>query len=373
MKNIFNKIDDDVWVRPWNEEKFDDLYNRDERFFSIIIKGLISWLNRNILMYNKSINHFIYNTGSSIMYVESNGYDFSWSETSGEDTMYMQLPRCILTLNAINIPTEELTSPYARGIYERKSGNLIRGYNAEIRRLPINMTVNLHYYLGTFNECLVLIQELLDKIVFQQFYNITYLGQVIKCSIEFATDFNPELNHIDMSSPEPNQKSLSIDLKISSNYPIINERTAIRTDKVIENFGVIQHLENDNYETDIEKIGKILENDYDGYNEFIDTINDELLDTTTIKDDYYNEYDYDRDGKIGASDIVSALEKMKYSKDNNDYYINYNDLMNIILILKKDNPEYLYEYDKLTGKIYIDDNAGNIEEIDLKKYKIEHV
>ena len=50
MNNVFNR-EREPWIRPWNQEKFDDLYNRDERFFSIVIKGLLSWLNRNIVLY----------------------------------------------------------------------------------------------------------------------------------------------------------------------------------------------------------------------------------------------------------------------------------------------------------------------------------
>lgn len=373
MENIFNKIDDDIWIRPWNEEKFDDLYNRDERFLSIVIKGLISWFNRNILMYNKPINHFIYNTGSSLMYIESNGYDFSWTETSGEDMMYMQLPRCIMTLGTISIPSEELSAPYSRGNYERKSGNLIRGYNAEIRRLPLDIQINLHYYLSTFNEYLILIQELIDKLIFQRYFNITYLGQIIRCSIEFPADYNIELNHIDMSSPDSTQKSISLDIKLSTNYPLINERTAIRTDKVIENFGIMNNLENNGYITDIEKIGKILMNDYDGFNEFIDTINGDESNNELVNENDYHEYDYDHDGEIGVSDIKAALDHMKYSKGNEDNYINYNDLIKIIMILKKENNNYTYDYDQITNMIYITDNEGEITEIDLKKYKIEHV
>ena len=94
MDNVFNR-DKEPWIRPWNEEKFDDLYNRDERFFALVIKGLLSWLNRIIVMYNKPINHFIFTTGSSYLYIESNGYEYSVNETTGEDTMYMILPRCL--------------------------------------------------------------------------------------------------------------------------------------------------------------------------------------------------------------------------------------------------------------------------------------
>ena len=111
MEKIYNKKEDS-WIRPWNTEKFDDLYNRDERFFAILMKGLLSWLNENIVLYNKGINHFIFNTGSSYMYIESNGYQFSLSETSGEDWIYMKMPRCVMNIDSIDIPREELSNPY---------------------------------------------------------------------------------------------------------------------------------------------------------------------------------------------------------------------------------------------------------------------
>ena len=146
------------WIRPWNMEKFDDLFNRDERYFSVLLKGALSWLNNHIVMYNKPINHFVFVTGSSYMYIESNGYSFSWSETSGEDWMHMQLPRCIVELNSIRIPVEELTSPFVRGNYERRDGNKIKGFNAQIRRLPIEMSLNLRYEFSTFNEQIIFVQ-----------------------------------------------------------------------------------------------------------------------------------------------------------------------------------------------------------------------
>ena len=105
------------WLRPWNVKQFNDLYNRDDRFFSVLIKGAIGFLNSHIKMYDKPINHFIFNTGSSYMFVESNGYEFSWNETSGEDSMYMELPRCVVELGNISIPQEELSQSFARGNY----------------------------------------------------------------------------------------------------------------------------------------------------------------------------------------------------------------------------------------------------------------
>ena len=227
-----------AWIRPWMQETFDNLYDRDERFFAILIKGALGWLTSNIILYNKPIRHFIWNTGSSWMYVESNGYQFSWEETSGEDQMYMQMPRCITEIGEIRFPIEELTQPNIRGTYERRCGNDIKGYNAEMRRMPVEMTLELKYVLSNMNEALILTQELADKMLFQKYFTINYLGQHIECSIEFSTSTQIELNKIDMSSPDTNQKILPMQLTIATNYPIIDTRTEVPNDCVIADFSI---------------------------------------------------------------------------------------------------------------------------------------
>lgn len=224
------------WKRVWDIEKFDDLFNRDERFFSVLIKGMIGWLNSNISLYGKPIQHFIYTTGSSYMYVESNGYVYSMNETSGEDYMYMQMPRCIIELGSITVPIDELTNPFTSGTYERRDGENIRGFYAQMRRMPIELDINLKYVLSNFNESIVLVEELISKILFQRYFSISFLGQIIKCSIEFPQNFSIDLNHVDMTDANTNQKNVQLSLKICSNYPAIDENTEIPTDKVIASF-----------------------------------------------------------------------------------------------------------------------------------------
>ena len=245
----------DQWKRPWHIKEFDNLTVRDERFFSIVLKGCLNFLNRTILMYNKPIKHFIFNTGSSYMYVESNGYELNWSETTGEDQMYMTLPRCVCNLNDINIPTGDLTNPYVRGIYERQSSitSEYKGYNAQIRRLPLEITLNLNYVLSNFNESIILVQEIIDKLVFQQYFNVNYLGQIIQCSIEFPVQTNININKIDFDSTETNQKTIEIQIKINTNYPIINELTEIENSKVIETLESNLNVMQDNEITDTDK------------------------------------------------------------------------------------------------------------------------
>ena len=225
-----------MWKHPWQLEKFDNIYNKDERFFSILVKGLIAWFNKNIVLYNKSIKHFIFSTGSSYMYVEANGYEFILSETSGTDWIYMEMPRCIIEISDISFNTESLTNCFSRGEYERYDDetNSISGYNAEIMRVPIEMNLQFKYVLSNFNETIVLLQEIIDKFIYQKFFTIIYLGQKIRCGIEFPTSEHLELNKIDMSSNETNQKILQFDIKLTSNYPAINERTEVSNANVID-------------------------------------------------------------------------------------------------------------------------------------------
>ena len=402
MNNVFNR-EREPWIRPWNQEKFDDLYNRDERFFSLVVKGLLSWLNRNIVLYNKSINHFIFNTGSSYLYVESNGYEYNVAETTGEDTMYMKLPRCLIEISDINIPMEELSAPFSRGNYERRSGNQLQGFNAEIRRLPIELTINMKYYLSNFNETIVLLQELIDKLVFQRYFNITYLGKVVQCSIEFPANYNPEINKIDMSSPEPNQRNITLDIKVCTNYPLIDTRTEIPTDKVISQFGHDIDLYLKGYKGDAIKKGQIISED-DGFKEFENNLvnekediiyNNEAINVQDIDDPFIKQFDINKDGIIDINDLIAKfdingdgiideyelttiLEKMKYGSydekydyaEQCHYKIDYKDIYYVIKLINKQDTVSAH-YDKFAKKIYVTHNdTGETTEIDMVKYKI---
>lgn len=228
------------WKHPWNLEKFDNLYNKDERFFSIVIKGLLRWLNKNIILYDKSIRHFILSTGSSYLYIEENGYEYTINETTGEDMIYMSMPRCVIEISDFMFDMTSLSNQFVRGTYERidSTTNTIKGYNAEIRRIPVEINIRMTYVLSTFNEALVLMQEMIDRLIFQRFFKVSYLGQIIECGIEFPTSVHPELNKVDFSSTETNQKTLQFELKITTNYPSINDRTEISNEKIISDYKV---------------------------------------------------------------------------------------------------------------------------------------
>ena len=385
MKNIVNR-DITPWERPWNITKFDDLYNRDDRYFAVLIKGVLSWLNRNIVMYNKPINHFIFNTGSSYLYVESNGYEFNLNETTGEDYMYMQMPRCVIEISSISFPTAELTNPYSRGFYERRDGNNIRGFNAEIRRLPIELTLNLKYVFSNFNESIIVLQEIIDKLIFQQYFNITYLGEIIKCSIEFPQDMKPEINKIDMSSNEVIQKNLIFDIKICSNYPIINTRSEIPTDSIIQTFSGVIAGEN--------SLGKIIINDNTSNNSSDDNSSDDNSSDNNNSDDNssnnnnnndpnnsYEPSDNIIDNKIQEVQnkidrIIDVINKGGYQSDLDENLDNVIDEKDLDILKEKleELTNISYEYDKITNKIYVYYKNGINDDIiiDVESYKFNN-
>lgn len=234
---IKNKKNTPEWKRPWNIETFDELYTRDERFFSILIKGALSYLTRNIILYNKPIKHFIFNTGSGLLYVENSGYEFSWKETTGEDTIYMSRPRCVVTVNDISIKTDELTQPHIRGVYERleeKNGSkIMTGFNAELRRIPVTVNLGLQYVLSNFNEGAVLVEELINKLVFIKYFNIVYLGQKITCGVSIPENYKIEFNKVDYASTDNSNRLLNLELEITTSYPKINELSEMYNHQVI--------------------------------------------------------------------------------------------------------------------------------------------
>lgn len=314
------------WLRPWNVKQFNDLYNRDDRFFSVLIKGAIGFLNSHIKMYDKPINHFIFNTGSSYMFVESNGYEFSWNETSGEDSMYMELPRCVVELGNISIPQEELSQSFARGNYERKDEDTIKGYNAEIKRLPIEMNLSLHYTFSNFNESIVVLQELFDELVFQRYFSIAYLGQIVRCSIEFPNSTQLEIGKIDFSAAEIVQRNINLDVVICTNYPLINQKTEISSNQVISKFkGYLQpNNRADNIEILIDGVKSNTNDIYMDLRKF-DINKDNIINETEISliRDFIERFDVDEDYEVTSHDISLITESFM----NEEYNVHY-DILN---------------------------------------------
>ena len=260
------------------------------------------------------------------MFVESNGYEFSWNETSGEDSMYMELPRCVVELGNISIPQEELSQSFARGNYERKDEDTIKGYNAEIKRLPIEMNLSLHYTFSNFNESIVVLQELFDELVFQRYFSIAYLGQIVRCSIEFPNSTQLEIGKIDFSAAEIVQRNINLDVVICTNYPLINQKTEISSNQVISKFkGYLQpNNRADNIEILIDGVKSNTNDIYMDLRKF-DINKDNIINETEISliRDFIERFDVDEDYEVTSHDIGLITESFM----NEEYNVHY-DILN---------------------------------------------
>lgn len=213
--------------------------NLTELFFPALIKGLILSLNNSITVRNIPVPHYILHTGSDIMYLENKGQNEGVSNTdintnTNEDYIYSAIPRCIIQPKGLNVSEDELTSPYARGVFQLEYNNNLNTFNAEFRRIPMVMQVDLSYYTDSYTDMLNLMQSIICKLLFVRTYQITYLGQAITCSYKIPTDFSED-HMLDLTGDTTDSKNhmLQLTIEVETQMPIYSSRTVVPADKII--------------------------------------------------------------------------------------------------------------------------------------------
>lgn len=232
--------------------------NNQELYFSTLIKGFVFDLNQHIIIRGEKVNHFFLNTGDDIMYLEKKGVNQALEpiNQTNEDYIYNKVPRCLVTPSGINIPTDQLTSPYTTGMFQFEHDDEVHQIRAEFRRLPVEMDIELKYYFNLFTDVLDCTQQLCAKLAFINNFKIVYLGQTISSAYQLPDNIDNEVNmQFDGSTTDSKYKTVSVTMKISSNLPIIRPRTVVPAGKVITNpFGTIGMDERYDYASTIEPI-----------------------------------------------------------------------------------------------------------------------
>ena len=209
--------------------------NNQELFFSSLIKGLILKLNEDLKIRNIPIPHLILNTGDDSLYLEHKGQNYAKEpfEISNEDYIYMTTPRCIVTPGGIDLIPDQLTNPYTLGKFQYDHPQHLVELAGEYRRMPLKLTVELKYYLDSYRDLLELTQQIITKLSFINTFNITYLGQAILCSYKIPESFTGEyITDLDGKTTENKSKTMSLNLEIETNLPIISCQTIMHADKV---------------------------------------------------------------------------------------------------------------------------------------------
>lgn len=210
--------------------------NNKELFMSTLFKALLHNLNNQISLRDEKIRHFVLNTGDDIMWLENKGQDNSKEpyQVSNEDYIYNTIPRGIVNMESIEVLEEQITSPYTRGNFTIEDDDILKGFNAEFRRVPIKMSVNLKYYLDTFTDVLAVTQKIISKMLFIRTFKFDYMGQTIEASYKVPTSYSHEKNiTFDGGTIEQKLRTIDLSLEVETNMPVFDERTTIENDKYI--------------------------------------------------------------------------------------------------------------------------------------------
>lgn len=235
-------------IQDIREEKID--INNQELFFSSLIKGLILKLNKDLKIRDIPIPHLILNTGDDSLYLEHKGQNNAIEpfEISNEDYIYQAIPRCIVTPGGIDLIPDQLTNPYTLGRFQYDHPQYLMELVGEYRRMPLKLTVELKYYLDSYRDLLELTQQIITKLSFINTFNITYLGQAILCSYKIPESFSGEyITDLDGKTTENKSKTMSLNLEIETNFPIISSKTVMHADNVLSKGMMKFYHENDKY------------------------------------------------------------------------------------------------------------------------------
>jgi hypothetical protein len=224
--------------------------NNKELFMGVLFKALLNNLNSQMKLRDKTINHFIINTGDDIMWLENKGQDNSKEpyQVSNEDYVYNTIPRCIANIGSIEVLEEQVTNPYTRGNFEIDYDDILRGFSAEFRRVPIKMSVDLKYYLDSFSDVLFVTQKIISEMLFIRTFKFEYLGQTIQASYKVPTSYSHDKNiTFDGGTTEQKLRTIEISLDVETNIPVFDERTAIDLDNSIKSLNVNIGFEEEEY------------------------------------------------------------------------------------------------------------------------------
>ena len=204
--------------------------NNQSLFFSILIKGLLTQLNKRITIRDGGVPTFILHTGDDTMYLDVKGQDASIEpgEISNEKYVYNAIPRCLVQPKSLDIQGDQMTSPYSWGVCQLDIKEQLYTLSGEFRRYPIKMGFDLAYYVDSYTDSLELMQQIISKLAFIQTYKISYLGQEIICSYSIPTSMNEEhLMELEGTTQDRKERKIELTIEVETNYPVWQNKTIV--------------------------------------------------------------------------------------------------------------------------------------------------
>lgn len=200
--------------------------NNQASFFGSLIKAFIASLNDSIYIREKPVPHMIINTGDDLMWLAAKDYDIK-DPVSNEDYIYNTIPRCIVTPGDINIQTDQLTTPYSRGIFQIENSGFLLDVNSEFRRMPLVINIGLKYILASFGDMLELVQQSISKLMFTRTFKFSYMGQVMYASYNIPTSISDQhITELAGDTQDPKVHTIELTIEIECGMPVYEPKTA---------------------------------------------------------------------------------------------------------------------------------------------------
>lgn len=219
--------------------------NNHQSFFGTMIRALILDLNKLMKIRGIPVPHMVINTGDDTIWLMEKEYDYRIEpcDISNEQYIYNIVPRCVVNMTGMDLQADQLSNPYVRGNFQYEIDNQLFTLNAEFRRMPVKVNVDLKYFLDSFNDSLEICQHIYSKLVFVRTYKFVYMGQTMIASYTIPTGINEEhQTEIDGKLQEQRNHSVSISLEVECNLPVYEPKT------VVDNVHITQPL----IKTDVE-------------------------------------------------------------------------------------------------------------------------
>lgn len=203
--------------------------NGQQMFFSKLIKALLVSLRNSISVRSVPVPHIILNTGDDVMWLMERGYDASIEplDISNEgNTTYNIVPRCVVDPGSLDMVPDQLTSPYTTGVFQYEHQDNLYTFQAEFRRMPVKLQVNLKYLVDSFTDALELMQQACTKLAFIRTFTFVYMGQTITASYRIPDSFEGQhLTELSGDLQESRNRTIEMQLEVESYLPVYSNRT----------------------------------------------------------------------------------------------------------------------------------------------------
>lgn len=222
--------------------------NDAQLFFSTLIKGLMTDLNKLIKIRKIPVPHMIINTGDDTMWLLEKDYDRSKEpfENTNEQYIYNIVPRCVVNVGALDMVPDQLTNPYSRGQFQYEYEDQLYTLSAEFRRMPVKVQVSLKYVFDTFRDVLEMMQHICCKLAFIRTFKFVYLGQTISCTYKIPESVEDQhMTEISGDTTETRDRTVEVTLEVESNLPVYSSPTITEDVRIAH---PVQNLTSKGYE-----------------------------------------------------------------------------------------------------------------------------